>query len=654
MKRIWMILTLLLSLGLLAGCNKGVDPKIDESDYGLARVRDQEELEALLEQGRDKSSDWNYASGDMLERATDDQMVPENTDGETALGEEEDAYSKTNVQVEGVDEGDIIKTDGNRIYRIKYNELKIVEILGEGKMEVVLEESMESANDDRSHTYFSDLYLTEQYLVVIGQRYHYFLYGRNGGLLEDTADAKAMPSWYWYGVPQTMILVYELENLEVVDKIEITGNLTTTRLIDDDLYVISNQYVYLHDEIDPRPMIRHDDELLVPEYEEIKYVPEERYQSYTLISRVSLADEVEVDYDIFLGNVGWGHTYVSEHAIYLATSTYVYDEETGSYQSKGQIISYLINSDGSVAYGGVGYYQGYVINQFAMDEYDGTFRIVTTEGWGDNVKNRLYVFERETIDDKRQLTQIGLLDQGIGKPRETVRSVRFNKTLATVVTYEQIDPLYTIDLSDPQNPYIRAGLEVTGFSTYQHPWLDDYLVGIGYEAEGTQIDGLKLALYDISDVDDPVEVGLPLVLLNGQNGWSYSEALHNHKAILIGEQRGILGFAISRSHYSTNTYVYSNDYLIFEVDVASERPITIGAEISHIDLFFTYDETYAQYNRYAYDFSIERAVYVGDYLYVISGEAVTSHDMNEGYERVEAIRFLLDSRDFPSTDDETR
>ncbi len=639
-------MTLLLSLGILAGCNKGVDPEIDESDYGLARVRDEEELEALLNLGQDKNSDWNYAGGDMMERVTDDQMAPENTDGDAALGEDEDAYSKTNVQVEGVDEGDIIKTDGRRIYRIKYNELQIVEILGEGKMEVVLEESMESANEDRSHTYYSDLYLTEEYLVVIGQRYHYFLYGRSGGLLEDTAEAEVMPSWYWYGVPQTMIMVYELENLEVVDTIEITGNLMATRLIDDNLYVISNQYVYLHDEIDPRPIIRHDDDVLVPEYEEIKYVPEERYQSYTLISRVSLADEVEVDYDIFLGNVGWGHVYVSPNAIYLATSTYVYDSETGTYQSKGQIISYVIGSDGSVTYGGAGYYQGYVINQFAMDEYDGTFRIVTTEGWGDSVKNRLYVFERETIDEKRQLTQIGLLDEGIGKPRETVRSVRFNKTLATVVTYEQIDPLYTIDLTDPTDPYIRAGLEVTGFSTYQHPWLDDYLVGIGYEAEGTQIDGLKLSLYDIRDLDDPVEVGESLVLLNGENGWSYSEALHNHKAILIGEQRGILGFSIWRNHYSTTNYVYSNDYLVFEVNVESETPITIGAEISHIDFFFSHDDTYAQYNRYAYDFSIERAVYVGDYLYVISGEAVTSHDMNDDYERVEAIRFLIDSRDF--------
>ncbi|MFP4187660.1 MAG: beta-propeller domain-containing protein [Acholeplasmataceae bacterium] len=646
LKRILIVLTLLLSLGMLASCDDEITPEVDESDYGLARVRDQEELEELLEEERDESMNPEYVDSITKGRTADEAMVPEGTDGEGSLGETEDPHSETNVQVEGVDEGDIIKTDGRRIYRIKYNELQVVELLGDGKMEIVLEESMKSTNEERSNTYYSDLYLTDRYLVVVGQRYHHFLYARRGGLIEGDTTAEAMPSWYHYGVPQTMVMVYDIENLEVVDRIEIAGNLMATRLIDDELYAISNQYVYWHDEIDPRPIIRHDEDLLIPEYEQIKYVPEQRYQSYTLITRVTLDDEVKVDYDVFLGAFGWGQVYVSPDAIYLATTTYFRDAESGAYRSKGQIISYLIGPDGSVSYGGAGSYQGYVINQFAMDEYDGTFRMVTTEGWGDDVKNRLYVFERETVEGERRLKRIGFLDEGIGKPRETVRSVRFNEDLVTVVTYEQIDPLYTIDLSDPRNPFIRAGLEVTGYSTYQHPWLDDYLIGVGYEAEGTEIEGLKLSLYDISDTDDPVEVGDPLVLSNGENGWTYSEALTNHKAILIGEERGILGFSISRSHYNRNNYVYSSDYLVFGVNVDSKKPIWIDASISHIDFFFNHEDTYAEYNRNAHDFSIERAVYVGDYLYVISGEAVTSHDMDDDYERVETLRFLLDSADF--------
>jgi inhibitor of cysteine peptidase len=363
--------------------------------------------------------------------------------------------------------------------------------------------------------------------------------------------------------------------------------------------------------------------------------------AFTMVTKVDLEDEIEVDFDIFLGDSSWGQIYVSTEAIYLATTTYTWDDTNETIRSKGTLLSYTFNEDGSIAYGGVGYYDGYVINQFAMDEYDGTFRMVTTEGWGDSVKNRLYVFQRTEEDGKRILKRIGFLDEGIGKPRETVYSVRFNGTMATVVTYEQIDPLYTIDLSDPTNPVIRAGLEVSGYSTYQHPWGEHYIVGIGYEAEGNLIEGLKVALFDVSDPDNPVEVGEPLIIPN-DGGWTSSEAIWNHKAILVAEELGFLGFAVSRYHWTSYEYYFSNDYMIFKIDPESETPVTIEAAISHQDLYLEDREYFDAWYRYYYDFSIERAVYVGDYLYAISGEAVTSHDMTDGFKRIAAVKFLND------------
>ena len=147
---------------------------------------------------------------------------------------------------------------------------------------------------------------------------------------------------------------------------------------------------------------------------------------------------------------------------------------------------------GLVYYGGSGKFKGTVINQFAIDEYNGYIRIATTEGWGDAVKNRLYIFKRAFVDGAYVLETISLLDSGLGKPGERIQSVRFNKDLATIVTFLQTDPFYTIDLSDPYHPQITGELEIPGFSTYQHPWGDNLVIGIGFDAVDGVTTGLKL------------------------------------------------------------------------------------------------------------------------------------------------------------------
>lgn len=616
-------------------------PSFKEGNFGLVPLRSLDELRQLVEQSQEKTSPIFL---DGLGRSNSTTMLAVAELDESAVGGQEvsQSHSRTNVQVEGVDEGDIIKTDGRRIYRIKYNELQVVNLLGYGKMEIALTSSMRSVNDNRNYTYFSDLYLTDKYLVVVGQRYHCFTMKIGGGIIETDAARGILPGRFWYGTPQTLITIYDLDELSYVDEIEINGNLMTTRLIEDNLYVISKQHIYLHDEeIDPRPLFRQGEEIVVPEYSDIKYLPDVKTESFTIITQIKLEDKVTFDYDILLGASSWGQIYVSKNAIYLAANTYTFHPLTGNHKTDGHLLSYLFNADGSVAFGGAGKFEGFPINQFAMDESEGTFRMVTTEGWGDSVKNRLYVFKRKEAAGKRELERIGFLDKGIGKPGETVRSVRFNEALVTIVTFEIIDPLYTIDLSNPTSPLIRAGLEVTGFSTYQHPWGEDCILGIGYETdeEGIII-GLKFALYDVSDWDEPLEVGRPLVLLNERRGWSYSEALHNHKAILVAEELGFIGFAISRSHRTPFCYYYTSDYMIFAIDPEAETPVWIDAAITHIDFFIENEEYYLDLYRHSYDFAVERAVYVGHYLYVVSGEAVSSHDILKDFESVASLRFL--------------
>lgn len=619
-KILFLSITLLVSIFLIGCETRSTDPLLDQTDLGLAQVRDYEEFTTIVE----ASNYYRMYTDVATPEAVEDAM----TDGSA----NEKDYSETNVQVSGVDEGDIIKTDGDRIYRISYNSLIVVEVNG-AEMTIVLNDQLDTQNDDSSYTYYRDLYLTDDYLVVIGQRYDYVLYTLEG---EEVIYSDAL-YWYYWGIPQTVVQLYDIQTLEKADTIEISGNYLTTRLIDQTLYVISNHDIYLYeDAVDPRPTLIVNDTSTTPEYTDIKYIPDSTLQTFTVITSVQLNEDVRADMDVYLGTAYWGNIYVSHEGIYFATNTYYYDELEDMWYNQGLVMSYLFAEDGSVYFGGKAEYEGYVLNQFAMDRYENYFRMVTTDGWGESVKNRLYVFEHTTNEEGANiLSPVAVLDEGIGKPNERVQSARFNGDMVTVVTFEQTDPLYIIDLTDPENPVITSEIEVTGFGTYQYPWGDDYLLVIGYETnDNGNIIGIKVSFFDTSDRDNITQVGEPVVFLNDTFGWSYSEALWNPKAILMGENRGLFGFAMSRYQYTEFDYFYLNDYIIFEVDPSNaDTPITIRAELSHVDLY------QQQENNYYWYYNIERAVYVDQVLYVISNGGITAHDMTNDYERLSDIIF---------------
>jgi len=621
--------SLVASVAIGAIVLSGRAPLMENGDFGLAQVRDVDELRDLIDTSyyRDTPETGWYEDN----TASSAMALP---DGESQAED----HSETNVQVEGVDEGDIIKTDGDRIYKINYNRLQVVDVLQNGAMELVLDNTMATENESNSYTYFSDLYLSDDFLIVIGQRYTYFTYETFNGESDIYLDYM-----YWYGIPQTVVLLYDLDDLSLDHEFEINGSIISSRRIDNRLYVISNHYpVLVTEDDDPRPVFKVDDEVVVPAISDIKYNQGMPTESFTIISTIFLSEEPTLEFDIFLGVSSWGIIYVSPNAIYLASYYYVFNQLTQTYGSYGLMMSYLFEADGTVTYGGSAYYQGYVLNQFAIDEYDGYLRIVTTFGWGTNAINRLYVFKRETIDDKRTLTSVSVLEEGLGKPGETVRSVRFNGEMATVVTYEQTDPLYVIDLSDPTAPTIRAGLEVTGYATYQHIWDTNLIIGIGYEAEGNQISGLKLTMFDISNPDDPLVVGTPLIMSFEEYGWTYSEALYNHKALLISKTFNFIGFGVSTYHWTADEYWYSNDYYVFDINPESLTPITISKIISHSQFLDPVpedpDRDYYWYYPYV---NIDRAVTVGNYLFAMSNLAITSHAINDDYAQVASIDLMI-------------
>ena len=633
MKKIFILVTFLITALFLQACTIPLDPKLAESDFGLAVVRDYDELLLLMKENENSLEYRNFT----------DNFAPESSATATDdASKDTSSYSKTNVQVKGVDEGDVVKTDGNRIYRVSYNRLVAIDIK-DGEMEVVLNDVLDSSNSDTQSTYYSDIYLTDTKLVVIGQRYQYYLMTHGGEIFNSRMDF-----WYQFGLPQVLVNVYDLETLVLEDTIEISGYYQTTRIINDTLYVISTQDVYTYDDsIDPRPFIALNDSKFIPEYSDIKYIPESVYQAFSVITTIPLSNIEDLKMDVYLGSQSWGNIYVSLKGIYFASNTYFYDEKTQTYTEQGHLMSYVFDEDGFISFGGKAVYQGMIINQFALDQYEDYIRFVTTEGWGDSVKNRLYIYKHDLNESsQRILTQVSLLDEGIGKPRERIQSARFNQTMLTVVTFELTDPLYIIDLTNPEKPVITSEIEVTGYGTYQHPWGEGVLLVIGYETnpEG-RIIGLKVSLFDTSDAFNIKEIGMPYVILNEAFGWSYSEALHNHKAMLIDVELGLFGFSTSRYQMIQTTrnnvlsisYEFVSNYLVFDINPQDETSIVLVAELTHTDILKNADELNFYSGVWAYQ--IERAVYIGQTLYTLSQGAIKSHDMQNNYETTQVIVF---------------
>lgn len=240
--------------------------------------------------------------------------------------------------------------------------------------------------------------------------------------------------------------------------------------------------------------------------------------------------------------------------------------------------------DGNITYRSTGKVPGFLgwdDPAFRMSEHDGYFRIVTTSRDSNgNPKHQLTVLQDSPNSDQMQ-TVASLPNanrpSAIGKPGEDIYSVRFRDERAYIVTFQRIDPLYVLDLGNPQDPFVAGELEVPGFSSYLHPINDDYLLGIGNEVTDNINDGVKVSLYDVSDSANPLEI-TSLVL--GERG-TYSEALYDLHALSFLSSTDQLRFTLPIHSYSGN-YEWSHSGLhLFEINglSAGEAALTHVGEI---------------------------------------------------------------------------
>jgi uncharacterized secreted protein with C-terminal beta-propeller domain len=283
----------------------------------------------------------------------------------------------------------------------------------------------------------------------------------------------------------------------------------------------------------------------------------------------------------------------------------------------------------SVEYQASGYVPGHALNQFSLDESGGYFRIATTSGritsMGGNTSNDIYVLAPN-------LTVVGSL-QGLA-PGESIYSTRFIGSRAYLVTFKKVDPLFVIDLSAPTEPRLLGKLKIPGYSDYLHPYDEAHLIGIGKDAIPSETgdfswyQGVKLSLFDVSDVASPREVASFKI---GDRG-TESEALSDHKAFLFSKAKSLLVVPITLAELDRSKYASTEQFQYGEFTfqgayvfrLTAESGFELRGRISHAnesDLLKA-GEYFPSCTR------VRRSAYIGDTLYTVSDSQLLASDLS--------------------------
>ncbi len=307
-----------------------------------------------------------------------------------------------------------------------------------------------------------------------------------------------------------------------------------------------------------------------------------------------------------------------------------------------------ISAPDATLYTGSGRVNGTVVNQFALSEHEGVLRVATTTGqWGrwwmadpEPMSSQLVTLVRsvDVETDEQILVEAGRVD-GIA-PGERIWSARFDGDRAYIVTFEQIDPLWVIDVADPTQPVILGELKVPGVSTYIHPLSRDHLLTIGLapaNEDGTGLDwsGTQLSLFDVSDPTQPgQDAALRISPVSRDRAhewsWSWSEATYESKAFQYWGPKNMLAVPLSTYRsvdwYENGRYYWSYQYIsklvLVEVNETAGT-LDVYGEVNHSSLYDSQDGE----NRWWDDRNIRRSIFMGDFVYAISAAGITATNL---------------------------
>lgn len=534
-------------------------------------------------------------------------MAEDSASSQTTRGDE--AYSKTNLQTAGVDESDIIKTDGDYIYVVDDGAVKIIDIRSTEMQECgEIDISLRSAADG----------VVEMY--VDGDRLNLIVHRESADLQEEdettyVTDAMTVCDVYHVSTNvETELLTYDISNRsqpELIGSITQDGSYKTSRKVDDIVYLFTEKYLELPDMTRTQATKEEAIEGWIPAVNDEAvaadciYLPE-RGKYGLLISSVEVEKPDKIVDNALIVN-DYVNIYVSTNAIYLYETDYSSVNGVSSTSRVTTEIAKFRFDKGRINAVAAASASGEVYDTFAINEYQGKLRVLTTDWSSSEVENQLYLF-----DEKLNLT--GSL-KGIAKG-EQVYAARYMGDMVYFVTYRNTDPLFAVDLSDEKNPKILSELKITGFSEYLHFWGEDKLVGIGYETDSdtSERKGLKISMFDISDPANLTTIESCVIA-----DVDYSPALYDYKCVLADADENLIGFAAQS--YGGNRSDEECTYQLFSWQDGRFKSLMIE-KLGVEDALDAY-----------------RGIYVGDMFYLVNTEQITAYDRNADYERMQTLKW---------------
>lgn len=665
------------TIGSIQQLRQWIEKAVEESDHYVGYAGTIESVQALVTQAAD---------GALLASAKSANTTSD--------------YSRTNVQVQGVDEADIVKTDGRYMYQIQSGKIIIVDISDPAEMKIASTVTF----DHGESIYPQELYVDgDQMVVIAGRRYvkkvpqppvplpkprepeagHEAAVDAPAISAAEAAAKKKvtfsadveviegpsidLPSVILPYEPQhvmTQAIVFDISNRsnpKKIREVEVEGQYLTSRKVENSVYLIANHHMDVYriqqlpdDELETEAPLYRDSTSNMPQPEpvpirSIQYFPDAYMTNYMMVAAFDLNEPTQpAQIQTYLG--AGQHVYASTEHLYVTVARYHHNDRPANdgeaaqktlqpmprFELSTQIFKFTLDT-GSTSYFGQGEVPGRLLNQFSMDEHDGYFRLATTTGdmWASDEryisKNHLYV-----LDDT--LKQVGKVEDIA--PGERIYSVRFMGDRAYMVTFRNVDPLFVIDLYDPEQPTILGALKIPGYSDYLHPYDENHIIGFGKETVEVMVDksrdeptafylGMKIALFDVSDVTQPKEKFKTTI---GDRG-TYSELLNNHKALLFSREKNLLAFPVTLhevkgepfNQYGIPSFGEFTFQGLYVYDLSAEHGFQLRGKISHLS-----QERIDRAGRYSHDYqyNVARALYVGDQLYTLSPAMIQAHQLS--------------------------
>lgn len=630
---IWMMAAIAGCSGTEVG-NPELDDPIVPNDSNIEAVSGDQELETYLKA--------QYAQS--VHKATDGGIQPSD-DGQTSPNANENPtspsageHSNTNLHEAGVDESDKVKTDGNYFYIAGDQAFHVVDISGD--MNVVATQSVAG--------YIDELYLYDNKLVVL-----YAVVQPGDTPWQDVVmptDSQLYGACYWIPWDRRQgVAVYDVSaphSPTHMKTVEFEGYLVSSRRIGGKLHIVQQfrpdlpPLYHWHDgtKADKEKKVTANQKAmeemtldhLIPHYSVVSDPADERREGPTVSAENFYCpiskdgggtittivtfdlDDATLPFESF-GMVLDSHiVYASTRALYITNHRYFFREKISELS---MIYKFDLTGD-EVRFAGSNILPGWILNQFSLGEYEDVLRVATTTGraggWGPTSKNHVYCMQ--VHDDTLEI--IGELKDLA--PGEQIYAARFMGDRGYLVTFVQIDPLFTLDLSDPAAPKEAGKLKVPGFSNYIHPYGNDHLITVG---RGETPPGIQLSIFDVSDFSNPALLHKEPI---GDQSTS-TEAAYNHKAFTFWEDRQLMALPI----YSYDPYSATTLQGLHVYRVSTDNGFNFLGHIStERD---SGDKTPYYYSPWT------RGIFVEDQVYAVNPEAVRSAQIDQIEESVQTV-----------------